>query len=132
MNDLEKSQLKRASEVALKYKEVLEAIQTYENYRNVLKAELIELFESVGRDKVNGVRLVEKSITKDSTIGEVKKLFNDSESEVIDYIVVNVDIDKTIENIYYFQNLQGVLAKKVGEKLSDLQKVAFKDLKVGK
>jgi uncharacterized protein YeeX (DUF496 family) len=132
MNDLEKSQLKRASEVALKYKEVLEAIQTYENYRNVLKAELIELFESVGRDKVNGVRLVEKSITKDSTIGEVKKLFNDSESEVIDYIVVNVDIDKTIENIYYFQNLQGVLAKKVGEKLSDLQKVSFKDLKVGK
>jgi len=137
MNDLTKSQLFRAEELTKKYKELLDDIQVHENYLQVIKTELIELLEKTDEKKINGVRLVENIKTRNVIWAEVRKLFlfndyDNSQNDLLDYVVVNVDIERTIEYLQLFKGMQNILAKKVGEKLTDLQEIKFKDLKVGK
>ncbi len=142
-NDLTESQLARATELAEKYKSIIDDIKTYENYKIIIQTELMDLLEMTGEKKVNGVRLVEKIHVQKVSIRNLSRLFNEeieiqikdkhgNVKTITDSLMVEVDIDLSVDNLRYLNGLQDALAKSVKEQLEKLQTSKYYDLEIGK
>ena len=142
-NDLTESQIARATDLAEKYKSIVADIKVYETYKDIIKTELMDLLEMTGERKINGVKLVEKHHVNKTSIRNLKHLFNeefdieittkdDNKKTIIDSVMVEVDIDLTVDNMRYLNGLSEPLTKSIGERLERLQKSKYYDLEIGK
>jgi len=134
-NDISKSQERSLNDLTSKYKDLTHEIQIATNFLETLKRQIIDFFELLNIDNKNGVRVEEKVNVKKVTIKQLKELLNIDvglEDDIFNNVVVQVDIDKTIDNMIYVVGLAKPMAKKIGERLRDLQETKYIDLEVSK
>lgn len=137
MNDISKSQDKSLGILINQYKDLNTQIEVSINYKNTLKRQIIDFFELLGIERKDNVRIIEKINLKKVSVRQLKKLFNLNDNgikdnELLDNIMIEVDIDKTIENLIYLNGLAEPMAKKVGERLKDLHETKYMELEIGK
>lgn len=137
MNDISKSQDKSLGILINQYKDLNTQIEVSINYKNTLKRQIIDFFELLGIERKDNVRIIEKVNLKKVSVRQLKKLFNLNDNgikdnELLDNIMIEVDIDKTIENLIYLNGLAEPMAKKVGERLKDLHETKYMELEIGK
>lgn len=138
-NDISKSQERSLNDLVGKYKDLGQEMQVASNFLETLKRQIIDFYELLNIDSKDGVRLVEKVNVKKVTIKQLKKLLNidtdvdlEDEDSIFNNIVVQVDIDKTVDNMIYVVGLARTMSRKIGERLRDLQETKYIDLEVSK
>ena len=134
-NDISKSQERSLNDLTSKYKDLTHEIQIATNFLETLKRQIIDFFELLNIDNKNGVRVEEKVNVKKVTIKQLKELLNIDvglEDDIFNNVVVQVDIDKTIDNMIYVVGLARTMSRKIGERLRDLQETKYIDLEVSK
>lgn len=134
MSDISKSQEEHLKRLVERYKGVNEDIRVHENYKNTLKTQILDLYELLEIEKVDGVRQVEKVNMKKVSIRQIKKILNlDTQEEtLLDSVMVEIDIDKTIDNFVYILGMDSTMANKTGERLKELHETKYLDLEIGK
>ncbi len=129
-SDITKSMNARITDLADKYRSLTEQIQLFENYKAIVKTELIQLLEAEGSKQVGDIELVERVNTKEVAIKTIKELFKDEESDMINHLMVKVDIESSVYHLQMFMGLQDVIARKIGRRLEELQETRVKDLRL--
>jgi hypothetical protein len=136
MSDIKTSQEKALEELLKRFKDLTHQIDIGTNFKNTLKRQIIGYFELLDIDKKDNVKRVEKINVKKVSIRQLKKLFNlptsDNGDDIFEHIMVEVDIDKTVENLIYLKGMNETMAKKIGERLNDLHETKYIELEIGK
>lgn len=134
MSDIKKGQEATVKRLVENYKNVDEDIRVHENYKNTLKTQILDLFEVIGISKVDNVKKVEKVNMRTVSIRQIKRLLNldTAEETLLDNIMVEVDIDKTIDNMIYLLGMDKTMAEKTGERLKELHETKYLELEIGK
>lgn len=135
MNDISKSQEKSLTTLIEQYKDLDKNIHIQENYKRTIGRQITDFFELLNINSKDNVRLVEKKNIAKVTIRQIKELLNletDENYKIFDSIVVGIDIDKTIDNLIYLNGLAKGMAKKIGERLQDLNESKYIELEIGK
>lgn len=124
---VEKSQEKRLEALLNQFEFLTETIDEYTLLLNKVENEVISLFETLNTNKRGRVRLTYKKALKLSSIKELKSKFNNGDGELFNSLIVNLDIDKSVEALKYEVNVPEPIVKAFELKLKNL-----KDLKVPK
>jgi hypothetical protein len=136
MSDIKTSQEKALEELLKRFKDLTHQIDIDTNFKNTLKRQIIDYFELLDIDKKDNVKRVEKINVKKVSIRQLQKLFNlptsDNGDDIFEHIMVEVDIDKTVENLIYLKGMNETMAKKIGERLNDLHETKYIALEIGK
>lgn len=124
---VEKSQEKRLKALLNQFEFLTETIDEYTLLLNKVENEIIALFETLNTNKRGRVRLTYKKALKLSSIKELKSKFNNGDGELFNSLIVNLDIDKSVEALKYEVNVPEPIVKAFELKLNNL-----KELKVPK
>ncbi len=124
---VEKSQEKRLEALLNQFEFLTETIDEYTLLLNKVENEVISLFETLNTNKRGRVRLTYKKALKLSSIKELKSKFNNGDGEMFNSLIVNLDIDKSVEALKYEVNVPEPIVKAFELKLKNL-----KELKVPK
>lgn len=124
---VEKSQEKRLEALLNQFEFLTETIDEYTLLLNKVENEVIALFETLNTNKRGRVRLTYKKALKLSSIKELKSKFNNGDGELFNSLIVNLDIDKSVEALKYEVNVPEPIVKAFELKLNNL-----KELKVPK
>lgn len=124
---VEKSQEKRLEALLNQFEFLTETIDEYTLLLNKVENEVISLFETLNTNKRGRVRLTYKKALKLSSIKELKSKFNNGDGELFNSLIVNLDIDKSVEALKYEVNVPEPIVKAFELKLKNL-----KELKVPK
>lgn len=124
---VEKSQEKRLEALLNQFEFLTETIDEYTLLLNKVENEVISLFETLNTNKRGRVRLTYKKALKLSSIKELKSKFNNGDGELFNSLIVNLDIDKSVEALKYEVNVPEPIVKAFELKLNNL-----KELKVPK
>lgn len=124
---VEKSQEKRLEALLNQFEFLTETIDEYTLLLNKVENEIIALFETLNTNKRGRVRLTYKKALKLSSIKELKSKFNNGDGELFNSLIVNLDIDKSVEALKYEVNVPEPIVKAFELKLNNL-----KELKVPK
>lgn len=124
---VEKSQEKRLKALLNQFEFLTETIDEYTLLLNKVENEIISLFETLNTNKRGRVRLTYKKALKLSSIKELKSKFNNGDGELFNSLIVNLDIDKSVEALKYEVNVPEPIVKAFELKLNNL-----KELKVPK
>lgn len=124
---VEKSQEKRLKALLNQFEFLTETIDEYTLLLNKVENEVISLFETLNTNKRGRVRLTYKKALKLSSIKELKSKFNNGDGELFNSLIVNLDIDKSVEALKYEVNVPEPIVKAFELKLNNL-----KELKVPK
>lgn len=89
---------------------------------------MIDMMNLLGIKKVLGIKLVEKRLKKEVSIKDLGSLF--PSSELLEKMVVQINIEKTIENLKYVENIQETLIKKIMFRLEELTISKFDELEL--
>ena len=125
---MKKSHIERAELVAKRYKDVDEQLTILQNFKTTLGAELMDLMEVLDVGKVDGVKVVDKTIVQPQSMGEIRKRFEDD--NITDLFTVLVDVDTTVENMRYVEGLQDTLIQKIKDRLHEEYKHTERGLKI--
>ena len=128
-NEIKASYEKRLEELGKKYISLDEQIKLYQSYAVAIRSEMIDMMKIVGKEKVVGIKLVEKKLRKEVSIKELGSLF--PSMELLEKMVVLINIEKTVENLKYVENIQEPLIKKILFRLEELCVSKFDDLEIG-
>lgn len=124
---VEKSQEKRLEALLNQFEFLTETIDEYTLLLNKVENEVISLFETLNTNKRGRVRLTYRKALNLSSIKELKSKFNNGDGELFNSLIVNLDIDKSVEALKYEVNVPEPIVKAFELKLNNL-----KDLKVPK
>lgn len=124
---VEKSQETRLEALLNQFEFLTETIDEYTLLLNKVENEVISLFETLNTNKRRRVRLTYKKALKLSSIKELKSKFNNEDGELFNSLIVNLDIDKSVEALKYEVNVPEPIVKAFELKLKNL-----KELKVPK
>lgn len=124
---VEKSQEKRLKALLNQFEFLTETIDEYTLLLNKVENEVISLFETLNTNKRGRVRLTYKKALNLSSIKELKSKFNNGDGELFNSLIVNLDIDKSVEALKYEVNVPEPIVKAFELKLKNL-----KELKVPK
>lgn len=124
---VEKSQETRLEALLNQFEFLTETIDEYTLLLNKVENEVISLFETLNTNKRGRVRLTYKKALKLSSIKELKSKFNNGDGELFNSLIVNLDIDKSVEALKYEVNVPEPIVKAFELKLKNL-----KELKVPK
>ena len=124
---VEKSQEKRLEALLNQFEFLTETIDEYTLLLNKVENEVISLFETLNTNKRGRVRLTYKKALNLSSIKELKSKFNNGDGELFNSLIVNLDIDKSVEALKYEVNVPEPIVKAFELKLKNL-----KELKVPK
>lgn len=124
---VEKSQEKRLKALLNQFEFLTETIDEYTLLLNKVENEVISLFETLNTNKRGRVRLTYKEALNLSSIKELKSKFNNGDGELFNSLIVNLDIDKSVEALKYEVNVPEPIVKAFELKLNNL-----KELKVPK
>lgn len=124
---VEKSQEKRLEALLNQFEFLTETIDEYTLLLNKVENEIIALFETLNTNKRGRVRLTYKKALNLSSIKELKSKFNNGDGELFNSLIVNLDIDKSVEALKYEVNVPEPIVKAFELKLNNL-----KELKVPK
>lgn len=124
---VEKSQETRLEALLNQFEFLTETIDEYTLLLNKVENEVISLFETLNTNKRGRVRLTYKKALKLSSIKELKSKFNNEDGELFNSLIVNLDIDKSVEALKYEVNVPEPIVKAFELKLKNL-----KELKVPK
>lgn len=124
---VEKSQEKRLEALLNQFEFLTETIDEYTLLLNKVENEVISLFETLNTNKRGRVRLTYKKALNLSSIKELKSKFNNGDGELFNSLIVNLDIDKSVEALKYEVNVPEPIVKAFELKLNNL-----KELKVPK
>ena len=124
---VEKSQEKRLEALLNQFEFLTETIDEYTLLLNKVENEVIALFETLNTNKRGRVRLTYKEALNLSSIKELKSKFNNGDGELFNSLIVNLDIDKSVEALKYEVNVPEPIVKAFELKLKNL-----KELKVPK
>lgn len=124
---VEKSQEKRLEALLNQFEFLTETIDEYTLLLNKVENEVIALFETLNTNKRGRVRLTYKKALNLSSIKELKSKFNNGDGELFNSLIVNLDIDKSVEALKYEVNVPEPIVKAFELKLKNL-----KELKVPK
>lgn len=124
---VEKSQEKRLEALLNQFEFLTETIDEYTLLLNKVENEVISLFETFNTNKRGRVRLTYKKALNLSSIKELKSKFNNGDGELFNSLIVNLDIDKSVEALKYEVNVPEPIVKAFELKLKNL-----KELKVPK
>ena len=134
-SDISKSQEKSLNNLITHYKDLSEQITIQNNLKNTIGRQIMDFFVLLDIKKLNNVKMVEKVNMKKVSVRQLKKLFNlenGSDNDLINNVMIEVDIDKTIDNLIYINGMAEPVARKVGERLKDLHKTKYIELEIGK
>jgi len=138
MNDIKKSQDKALGDLIERFKDLDKNIHIQTNLKNTIGRQIMDYFELLDIKHKDNVRLEEKVNMKKVSIRQIKKLLNLPVSEdrsgdsLFDNIMVEIDIEKTIDNLIYLMGVAEPMAKKLGERLKDLQESKIIELEIGR
>lgn len=124
---VEKSQETRLEALLNQFEFLTETIDEYTLLLNKVENEVISLFETLNTNKRGRVRLTYKKALNLSSIKELKSKFNNGDGELFNSLIVNLDIDKSVEALKYEVNVPEPIVKAFELKLNNL-----KELKVPK
>lgn len=124
---VEKSQEKRLEALLNQFEFLTETIDEYTLLLNKVENEVISLFETLNTNKRGRVRLTYRKALNLSSIKELKSKFNNGDGELFNSLIVNLDIDKSVEALKYEVNVPEPIVKAFELKLKNL-----KELKVPK
>lgn len=124
---VEKSQEKRLEALLNQFEFLTETIDEYTLLLNKVENEVISLFETLNTNKRGRVRLTYKKALNLSSIKELKSKFNNGDGDLFNSLIVNLDIDKSVEALKYEVNVPEPIVKAFELKLKNL-----KELKVPK
>lgn len=125
---VDKSVLSNLEKVIERYKFLDKVILEYEQMREVFSNYIIDVYEEYNVTKHKGVRLTNESLSPKLTIRELKNVFNNQKTNIIDNFVVDLDIEKSVESMMYIEGLpdpiiysiQGMLKKIEGHRVKKL------------
>lgn len=100
----------------------------YQNYRDSTKQNVINIMDMLGIDKMDGVKITRKKVMPSIDVKKLKECFNDE--SMADLIVVNVDIEKSIENIMLKNGYNRHIAKGILELLLELNEYQIDELEI--
>ena len=101
-----------------------------ENYKDMLKSNIFSLMKLYMVDECEGVKKVSKKHLPSITMQVLNNSFNDV--DMANLIVVNVDIEKSIENIMIKKGYNEKIAQGILELLSDINDFEYEDLVIKK
>lgn len=121
---IDKSKTQRLDNLIERYTFLHDTINDYSLMKNQLENEIIHLLESTNTNMRGRVRLTTQKALKSYSIREIRKLFNnDDESDLLNSMIVNIDIEKSTDAIKYEVNLPEPLVKAYELKLNNLSKL---------
>lgn len=129
-NVVSKSVKERERRLIEEFKFLTAQIKEYEIALETRKRAIMNLFELQGIVNSDGVRIVEENHKPRMTIGELKEVIRNE--DILDSLVIDLDVEGSIDNLNYIENIPEVVAKNIGETLKTLPKYKVKDLKIGK
>ena len=138
MNDIKKSQDKALGDLIERFKDLDKNIHIQTNLKNTIGRQIMDYFELLDIKHKDNVRLEEKVNMKKVSVRQIKKLLNlpvsedRSDDSLFDNIMVEIDIEKTIDNLIYLMGVAEPMAKKLGERLKDLQESKIIELEIGR
>ncbi len=103
---------------------------TYNNYLDLNKETIIELFKILDIEKYKNVKYVKKKVLPSISIEQLSAYFNDK--SMIDLLVVDVNIEKTIENIKMKQGYNDKIANGILNLLLEAKEYEIEDLELMK
>jgi len=103
---------------------------TYNNYLDLNKETIIELFKILNIEKYKNVKYVKKKVLPSISIEQLSAYFNDR--SMIDLLVVDVNIEKTIENIKMRQGFNDKIANGILNLLLEAKQYEIEDLELMK
>ena len=124
-NVVSKSVKEREKRLIEEFKFLTAQIKEYEIALETRKRAIMNLFELQGIVNSDG-----ENHKPRMTIGELKEVIRNE--DILDSLVVDLDVERSIDNLNYIENIPEVVAKNIGETLKTLPKYKVKDLKIGK
>lgn len=115
----DKSQNEKLELMIKQYKQLDEYTREYTLRMDLLKNEIINMYEDNNIVKHKGVKLVHRSIEPTLSIHELKHQFNGS--ILLDELIVKLDIKKSLEALLYVNNLQQPIVDAMRNKLENIK-----------
>ena len=123
---------KELKEEIRKYKLVVQDIQRfnvqYGNFQDNTKERILQLMKELDIDKMDGVKKVKTKILPKLSVEKIRSAFNDK--DMANLVVVDVDIEKTIENIVLRHGYSNAIAKSFLTLLLELHEFEYENLGV--
>ena len=102
----------------------------YENYKNLTRDIIVGIMKASDTQEFEGVKLVKKKVMPPISVEELKECFNDK--SMADLVVVNVDIEKSIDNIMLRNGYNENIARGILDLLFELKEYEIFDLEIKK
>jgi hypothetical protein len=101
-----------------------------QNYKDLLKSNIIALMKAYHINECDGVKLTSKRLLPSVPMSRLNECFNDL--DMANQVVVNVDIEKTVENLMIKKGYNEKIAQGVIDLLMDLNEQNIDDLIIKK
>lgn len=118
---VDKSTLSKLEKVIEQYKFLEEKITEYKHLKEVLFNYIIDIYEEYDITKHKGIRLLNESVSPKLTIKELKSTFNNPDTAIVDSLVVDLDIEKSIESLMYIDNLPDPIVYGIRNMLKNIE-----------
>jgi len=133
MNDMKNSKIQRGIELSKLFKTLEDDIKIRVNYRENIANELLDIMEEISEVKIGGVKKVEKSRTQTISIARLKEVLNiETQDEILDRLMVEVNIPESEENLRYLSAFQEVITKKIVARLEENNEIKYSTLEIVK
>jgi hypothetical protein len=92
-------------------------VAKWNNYKAISSEKIISLMRDLKISQYEGLRLEQRSDNRPMTVEELKTLFNDE--SMIDNLVVEIDIEKTLENLSIKKGYSDAIVRQFKQVLLD-------------
>lgn len=111
---------KQLDDTIKQYLFLKETITDYEITSNRLGNKIVYLLEAFNTNKRGNVRLSSKSALKTIDVRTLKTIFD---GDLLDSLIINIDIEKSLDALKYETNLPEPIVKAFEEKLNTLKEL---------
>jgi hypothetical protein len=109
-------------------KDLSKTSNLFTNYIDISKSNIIGLLKFLKMEKYKGVKFVKRKILPSITVEELKDCFNDP--SMADLVVVDVNLEKTVENIKLKKGYNDRIARGIVSLLVELKEYEIEDLEI--
>ena len=109
-------------------KDLSKTSNLFTNYIDISKSNIIGLLKFLKMGKYKGVKFVKRKVLPSITVEELKDCFNDP--SMADLVVVDVNLEKTVENIKLKKGYNDRIARGIVSLLVELKEYEIEDLEI--
>lgn len=123
---IDKSIMSKIENMIEQYKFLNGTIIEYQKRLELLKYELINIYNDNGIVKHNGLKVVNRSNNPQMTVKELNELFKDNDLK--DSLVVNINIEESFNSLMYVKDYSIPIVNAMKNKLETIPQYSVKEI----